>query len=135
MATTPIPSKQKSVKVTSNSAIISTMWPKEISCFKLEMNAELNNMNTTLPIETVSNETYWINNYRFENLSSETNYRLVTTFKCKYVSNVEYSTSIDYTESIRTLKQEDKPNSANLSSEQNFWFFLCNFLLFNLFFV
>ncbi|CAF1431675.1 unnamed protein product [Adineta steineri] len=105
MATTPIPSERRFVDIKSNSAIISMMWPREIPYFTLEMNANLNGKNTTLPIETVSNETYLINKYRFENLSPDTNYRLVTIFTRRYLSNDIWAESVENTETITTLKE------------------------------
>lgn len=133
MATTPIPNERKTVYVTSNSAIISMMWPIEIPCFKLEMIAKLNDRNTTLPVETAFDDTYLINKYRFENLSPDTDYRLTSTFKRRYLSNNDWTESVGYTETIRTLEQSS--NAASLLDEHFLLYFLSNLLLINFFFI
>ncbi|CAF1531699.1 unnamed protein product [Adineta steineri] len=133
MATTPIPSERRFVDIKSNSAIISMMWPREIPYFTLEMNAKLNGENTTLPIESVSNETYFISKYRFENLSPDTNYRLVTKFTRRYLSNDIWTVSDESSGVITTLKESS--SSANFFYGQIFLSIICNVLLFDLFFV
>ena len=133
MATTPIPNERRTVNVTSNSAIISMMWPLEIPCFKLEMNTKLSNRNTTLPVETAFDDTYLINKYRFENLSPDTDYLLASTFKRRYLSNNDWTVSVEYTATIRTLKQS--LNAANLLYRHFLLYFLSNLLLFSFFFI
>ena len=133
MATAPIPNERRTANVTSNSAIISMMWPLEIPCFKLEMNAKLNDRNTTLPVETTFDDKYLINKYRFENLSPDTDYRLATTFKRRYLSNNDLTSSVGYTETIRTLKQS--LNAANLLYGHFLLYFLSYLLRFSFFFI
>ncbi|CAF1220269.1 unnamed protein product [Adineta steineri] len=103
MATTPIPMEKDSIDVRSNSVIVSMMWPREIPYFKLDMYVQLNDRDTTLPIETVSNGTYLISKYRFDNLLPDTNYNLTTNFTRKYLPDVLYS-STKNSGIIRTLR-------------------------------
>ncbi|UJR19327.1 hypothetical protein I4U23_022456 [Adineta vaga] len=102
MAKTPIPREKTSTKVTSNSAIVSMYWPKEIPLFELEMNAQLNGWNTTSPVETITNDIYLIKNFRFGNLLPGTRYRVETKCTRKYVSNIVSSESQSSVDIIRT---------------------------------
>ncbi|CAF1478185.1 unnamed protein product [Adineta steineri] len=103
MATTPIPREDSFLDIKSNSVIVSMMWPREIPIFKLDTYVKLNDRDTTLPIETVSNGTYLISKYRFDNLLPDTNYNLTTNFTRKYLPDVLHS-SRESSGIIRTLR-------------------------------
>ncbi|CAF1552224.1 unnamed protein product [Adineta steineri] len=102
-AGTPVIREDSFLDIRSNLVIVSMMWPREIPIFKLDMYVKLNNRDTTLPIETVSNGTYLISKYRFDNLLPDTDYNLTTNFTRKYLPNVLHS-STEGRGIIRTLK-------------------------------
>ncbi|CAF3110061.1 unnamed protein product [Rotaria sp. Silwood2] len=130
MANTLIPTSTTKFDVTSDSAVISLMWPIEIPYFELQTNAKLNGMNTSLPVVTVQNETYLIRKYQFQNLSSDTSYTLTTLFTKIYLPNNQWIESVESTSTITTFP---KSASEKLAYQQVFLLSVFNILFFNLF--
>jgi hypothetical protein len=138
MSNTSIPIAQIQTYITSNSVVTSLMWPIEIPYFKLEMNATLNDINTSLPIETISSETYLISKHHLQNLSAATNYRLSTIIKRQYLPNILWTVSEGEEGTIKTLSKTStaifsRSSSPKLIYQQIVLFSLFEMLFFNLF--
>lgn len=112
MGSKSIPIKETELDVTDSSITVTLMWPKEIPFDWLHTNAQLNDRNTTLPIETVSNEKYRISRFRFENLLSATDYILISMFRVSYLPSDNWIERVEYKRTVRTRSISTSTSTA-----------------------